>query len=545
MAFTNTISTLSLQCSTVLDSLFRCAQEGDEKAYQDSVEDDRGRYRVWAANLGALQAPKSSKSLDYRLRDALQMRDSVISGLHRLSSVGERAVGIISATQPNRVAFDNHLEAEEATGPATELEDLLRSIHSSVNHLYGLSVLIRRQRPRGRLPNLEKFTSFEASPDISNVTDKFPKAKDTPWLARRLGNAITRRRQIIQYRQDHRQRLAAQVPDDPAEAPGADTSETVATSFEEGDAGERESISGPSRERHSIFTSATSYLSAYDENGEMGRRIADLSEMVLDGVRLGYDRAFECPVCRVIQNVANRSEWKKHVFSDLQPYVCTFEDCLPDIFSSRSEWFQHELDTHRRKWHCSICSKPGSIFESAKALERHFDTAHAGEITANQMHVMLQACERPLKYFDASSCPLCNDWKPRVQGIENTKEFGRHLARHLQQIALEALPLSIEGLELITDNELTRANVQKHNKLNDLYIIVHDRVYDVTQWADQHPGGEEVLLDVAGDDATEAFEDAIHSDEAREMMEEFLIGKIAEPAQSVRVDRVKRPFSLR
>ena len=39
-------------------------------------------------------------------------------------------------------------------------------------------------------------------------------------------------------------------------------------------------------------------------------------------------------------------------------------------------------------------------------------------------------------------------------------------------------------------------------------------------------GGEEVLLDVAGQDATEAFEDVGHSDEAREILEGLLVGNL-------------------
>lgn len=39
-------------------------------------------------------------------------------------------------------------------------------------------------------------------------------------------------------------------------------------------------------------------------------------------------------------------------------------------------------------------------------------------------------------------------------------------------------------------------------------------------------GGEEVLLDVGGRDATDAFEDVGHSDEAREILERLQIGKL-------------------
>ena len=47
------------------------------------------------------------------------------------------------------------------------------------------------------------------------------------------------------------------------------------------------------------------------------------------------------------------------------------------------------------------------------------------------------------------------------------------------------------------------------------------------RWANGvHSGGEEVLLDVGGQDATEAFEDVGHSDEAREILEGLLVGKL-------------------
>lgn len=39
-------------------------------------------------------------------------------------------------------------------------------------------------------------------------------------------------------------------------------------------------------------------------------------------------------------------------------------------------------------------------------------------------------------------------------------------------------------------------------------------------------GGEEVILDVAGQDASEAFEDVGHSDEARESLDELLVGTL-------------------
>jgi cytochrome b involved in lipid metabolism len=42
----------------------------------------------------------------------------------------------------------------------------------------------------------------------------------------------------------------------------------------------------------------------------------------------------------------------------------------------------------------------------------------------------------------------------------------------------------------------------------------------------KHPGGEEVLLDEGAKDATGAFDDVGHSDDAREMLEKYYIGEV-------------------
>uniref|UniRef100_H3A7S6 Cytochrome b5 type B n=1 Tax=Latimeria chalumnae TaxID=7897 RepID=H3A7S6_LATCH len=41
-----------------------------------------------------------------------------------------------------------------------------------------------------------------------------------------------------------------------------------------------------------------------------------------------------------------------------------------------------------------------------------------------------------------------------------------------------------------------------------------------------HPGGEEVLFEQAGGDATESFEDVGHSVDAREMLTQYYIGEL-------------------
>lgn len=64
-------------------------------------------------------------------------------------------------------------------------------------------------------------------------------------------------------------------------------------------------------------------------------------------------------------------------------------------------------------------------------------------------------------------------------------------------------------------------------------------MYDVTKYVQDHPGGADVLIDVAGQDATTAYEDVGHSEDANEILEEYCIGTLKDAVQ------YKRPTAVR
>ena len=80
--------------------------------------------------------------------------------------------------------------------------------------------------------------------------------------------------------------------------------------------------------------------------------------------------------------------------------------------------------------------------------------------------------------------------------------------------------------------EITVDEVAKHNQESDCWIIIGNpktggpKVYDVTKYLDEHPGGAEVMMEFAGGDADGMFEDIGHSKDARKTMAEYFVGTL-------------------
>jgi cytochrome-b5 reductase len=89
----------------------------------------------------------------------------------------------------------------------------------------------------------------------------------------------------------------------------------------------------------------------------------------------------------------------------------------------------------------------------------------------------------------------------------------------------------------------TLEEVQKHNKPDDVWIILHNKVYDVTKYLEDHPGGSAILIEVAGTDATEAFEEIGHSDEARDELAQYHVGDLPDEVYTSNPISISRPFN--
>lgn len=68
------------------------------------------------------------------------------------------------------------------------------------------------------------------------------------------------------------------------------------------------------------------------------------------------------------------------------------------------------------------------------------------------------------------------------------------------------------------------SQVSLHKSKKDCWIVVNGMVLDVTKFLDEHPGGDEVILELAGKDVTKEFDDVGHSSAAKKLLSKFQIG---------------------
>jgi len=72
---------------------------------------------------------------------------------------------------------------------------------------------------------------------------------------------------------------------------------------------------------------------------------------------------------------------------------------------------------------------------------------------------------------------------------------------------------------------LTTDEVSKHNTKNDCYLVVNNKVYDVSSYISYHPGGSRVIVSRCGREVTGIFA-KIHSNRAWDLLKKYKIGTI-------------------
>ncbi|OAA58663.1 Homeodomain-like protein [Cordyceps fumosorosea ARSEF 2679] len=412
-------------------ALFKSLVAGlsDDAVNRSQAVSHAAKFKLWAGSLGAHRS-FGSRSLEYRLRDASFIRNHILSVLQDLS------ISLItggSAPPVSGEAPDTTLEelAEYFLDSEEEQEDnmdaIVKSIGHEINCLLRLSVTIRNPAPHDQFKSragaeiVQHFKHW----DMQHMQAKFPNADD--WVKERLAGATSRRRQYLKYREDHTLRLTDGLEEDAAVA-AADSVEratTLASSLPE----HLKGVQGPTEPLMSdniSEASGTSYATSVSSTHRL--RIPPLPAQHEDG-------PIKCPFCHMFILVHNRSDWKRHVFRDLQPYVCLREDCsVPDhLYPRRAHWMEHMKAEHWKIWHCAFgCPE---LFESKKGLQAHLCATHGQEMSGAKLASLESLSGRVDIGKPRENCPLCASfWCKSVQ------QYEEHVGRHLEDLALFALP---------------------------------------------------------------------------------------------------------
>ncbi|KAL1301916.1 hypothetical protein AAFC00_006093 [Neodothiora populina] len=85
--------------------------------------------------------------------------------------------------------------------------------------------------------------------------------------------------------------------------------------------------------------------------------------------------------------------------------------------------------------------------------------------------------------------------------------------------------------------QYTLAEVASRNTEISVLIAIESKVYNITDFLEDHPGGKDILLEVGGKDATEEFEEAAHSDEARTILKQYLVAKLKDDRVSPKASK--------
>jgi len=87
------------------------------------------------------------------------------------------------------------------------------------------------------------------------------------------------------------------------------------------------------------------------------------------------------------------------------------------------------------------------------------------------------------------------------------------------------------SLNSVSTVQLTAAEVAKHNTASDCWMIINNKIYDVTSYMNSHPGGTGTIAEGCGKDGTQLFDTKggtgnSHSATADSILGSFYIGDL-------------------
>ncbi|OAA74310.1 hypothetical protein LEL_07891 [Akanthomyces lecanii RCEF 1005] len=189
--------------------------------------------------------------------------------------------------------------------------------------------------------------------------------------------------------------------------------------------------------------------------GSVSIKETGFSYMFPNPLGLGSTQRYApCPYCSapLTDKDLTKDAWRKHLYEDLQPYVCISEKCQDTMqfFPNSEQWLQHMEEVHsndwpRRvhmtRWHCDR-NHERKEFKSEDELRNHLINEHA---CLSDAHVSaLIRRNWGIGCRDAHACPLCETTPSKIVPLMNEEDKAfylfQHIGNHLKALALFSLP---------------------------------------------------------------------------------------------------------
>jgi hypothetical protein len=377
---------------------------------------------------------------------------------------------------PTNAELEEYFRDDDDTRGASELSDVLDEVGHTIDCLLRLSITIRNPAPHDHFRSRTGagLIDFYEPWDVKHAREKFPDAEQ--GIAERLGKATSRRRQYFKYREEHAKKLAEGLDEVPPEEPDRDKATTIASSIP----------------RHLKDIETTDHLAEFDDtesnvsktsyapsNADAGLlRVPPLPKEYVDG-------PFQCPFCCMIVSIRTRRDWKKHVFRDLRPYVCLASSCgTPEqLYLRRGDWIDHMKQDHWKAWRCPFaCSH---LLHSKLDFLTHIKQSHPEGAFARNLDTLESLSSQPDLAKAKGTCPLC------PFSIASHTQYASHVATHVEQLALFALPTS-QGADHSDEDD---------SEASSAVFAPHPPGSDSSDGGDKHVDVEEL---VAGGDGVHA-----------------------------------------
>ncbi|KAI8940618.1 hypothetical protein NX059_001890 [Plenodomus lindquistii] len=423
------IGPIGLLCNSLLEILglilVELKKRPDVSLHVRSLESSLAALFFWSSDFGVSQG-----ELDEALHDSAQLR---VTCLRVLTSIGQfvissfiRILGNKQRQEEILTSTDMKISLQQAINvldqqlyPARQPDEDDEALFNTLRVKIDTLIMLG---PSLSSPANESFDDEEPRA-IDDVERLLPEQAFINSVAQKLPKAAPA---LVNYlgklnweRFNHMRRLQRNAAQLELEVTPAETAKTIFFDSALGTSVPAQSETGS----ESVY--AQSMVSTRAESSH--KRLPPLPPQA----RLG--QPFTCEICDKQVKYQNTKPWKKHVFNDILAYACFYGEC----------------------------STQNIFFEDHEAMMGHLEQHHDMDTSTSDV-----------------SCPLCIEYTTSERSA-----LSLHLARHMEEIALSILPLSVNPDDSEVDSE-TEGGI--HSKDSDPSAITQEELPGVRLWPGMH-----------------------------------------------------------